>query len=132
MKMLLSIFALVLVIISLTISSCKKAEINRSCGCDSIDTKYFLQNMNGILCYHAYNNKWKFSYSPSQGNYANYFPCKYTQDSLQAILQHANNNDAFNINILGKVKSPCPGENFGITSGVTTFDYIIIDSLKRN
>ena len=73
-----------------------------------------------------------FSYSPLPGNYSNYFPCNTNQDSLVAILQGANQNDVFHVIFSGKVNGPCPGEVFGITTGTTTFDYIILDSLKRN
>ena len=132
MKFLLLILLSVIVFFSFTNSSCKKDKINRTCGCAATDTKYILQNINGSLSYNNYNNQWMISYSPLPGNYSNYFPCNITQDSLKVILQGANHNDVINVKFSGKVKVTCPGESFGITTGVTTFDYIIIDSLKRN
>lgn len=77
-------------------------------------------------------NKWAILYQPLPGNYSYYFPCNTNEDSLQAITRGANQNDVFQVRFSGGVKSTCPNENFGIVSGVTTFDYIILDSLKRD
>jgi|GEM_PF-6265499 len=132
MKTLLAILAMSFILAVFSNSGCKKKEDNRNCGCTSSEIKYSLQSINGFLSYYQYNNKWVLSYSPSPGAVSNYFPCNSNQDSLQAILQGANQSQVFQVKFSGKVKSTCPGEEFGITSGVTTFDYINIDSLKRN
>ncbi len=116
-------------------NSCKKSKsdpVNTTCGCSATDTKYTLQNISGTLSYYQYNSKWVFSYQPIAGNISNFFPCNTSQDSLQKILQGANQNQVFQVKFSGKVKGTCPNEDFGIISGVATFDYISIDSLKRN
>lgn len=117
----------------LVIVGCKKEKKeNVNCGCNSTDVKYNLANQVGNLSYFASKNKWVFVYQPLPGNYSYYFPCNTSQDSLAAILQGANTSQTINVKISGKVKSTCPDEDFGVTSGITTFDYINIDSLKRN
>lgn len=113
-------------------SGCKKKQTKPTCGCGTSEIKYSLLNINGTLSYYQYTNKWVFSYHPIAGNSSNYFPCNTTQESLQAILQGANHNQVFQVKFSGKVKESCFGEDFGYTSGVTTFDYIIIDSIKLN
>lgn len=113
------------------IAGCKK-EKTENCGCNSNEVKYRLTSQAGTLSYFASKNKWVFVYQPLPGNYSYYFPCNTSQDSLIAILQGANISQTFNVKISGKVKSTCPNEDFGVTSGITTFDYINIDSLKRN
>ena len=129
--LLISIFSLILLITH----SCKKHKDqtieDTTCGCNASTIKYSLLNTAGTLSYFTNKSKWIFSFQPQPGNYANYFPCNTTQDSLKAILLNANTSQTFNVKISGKVKTTCPNEDFGVTSGVTTFDYIIIDSLKR-
>lgn len=132
MKSLFAILAAAFMLTVFSNSGCKKKADNRNCGCNSTVIKYSLQDIHGILAYSQYNRKWGLSYSPLPGNTSNYFPCNPNQDSLQAILQGANQSQVFQVKFSGKVKDPCPGEDFGITNGVTTFDYINIDSLKRN
>ena len=117
----------------LVISGCKKEKNeNANCGCNSTEVKYRLTNQAGSLSYFASKSKWVFVYQPLPGNYSYYFPCNTSQDSLFAILQGANTSQTFNVKMSGKVKSTCPDEDFGVTSGITTFDYINIGSLKRN
>jgi hypothetical protein len=132
MKLLFSIFALTFSLFLFTNSSCKKNQINKNCACAANEIKYNLLNISGTLAYNQYKEKWALRYQPIPGNYSYYFPCNTSQDSLRSILQGANQSQTFSIKFSGKVKGPCPGEDFGITSGVTTFDYIILDSLKRN
>jgi len=134
MKQLFILFLLAFTFLLFTNSSCKKNKDKNitACACNATDIKYQLQNIDGTLSFYQYNSKWVFSYHPATGNISNYFPCNTDQDSLKAILQGANQNQVFQVKLSGKVKEPCPGENFGIVSGVSTFDYIIIDSLKRN
>lgn len=129
MKSLCLIFISVFLLTTFTNSGCKK---NTTCGCATSDIKYQLQNINGTLSFYQFKNKWVFSYQPSPGSVSNFFPCNLSQDSLQTILQGANQNEVFQVKFSGHVKSSCPDEVFGITSGVTTFDYISLDSLKRN
>lgn len=119
----------------LTIGSrCKKENTNNyvTCACNTDEVKYILKEISGTLSYYEFNKRWVFSYSPLPGNYSNFFPCNSNHNSLQAILSGANSDQTFQVSFSGKIKAPCPNEIFGITSGVTTFDYIIIDSLKRN
>lgn len=135
MKHLSLIFIAAFSLIIIANFSCKKNKTevteDTSCGCNAIAIKYSLLNTSGTLSYFQNKSKWVFSYQPLPGNYSNYFPCNTMQDSLKAILQNANTSQTFNVKISGKVKTTCPNEDFGVTSGVTTFDYIIIDSLKR-
>lgn len=112
--------------------SCKKKPINYSCGCDATDIKYEMKNIAGTFSYYQHNSKWVFSYQPIPGNHSNYFPCNTDQDSIKAILKGASQNQIIQVKISGKVKKVCSDEDFGVISGVTTFDYIIIDSIKRN
>lgn len=132
MKALFSIFISVFLLTMFTNSSCKKSKPDVICGCNSNDTKYSLQNINGTLAFYQYKSKWVIYYQPIAGNYSYYFPCNTNQDSLQTILQGANQNQVFPVKFSGKIKSTCPDEDFGFTIGVTTFDYLILDSLKRN
>lgn len=132
MKRLFILLLLSFTILLFTNSSCKKNKPKPTCGCSTTEIKYNLLNIDGTLSYYQYNNKWVFSYQPIAGNISNYFPCNTTQDSLQLILQGATHDQVFQVKLSGKVKESCAGEDFGFISGVTTFDYIIIDSLKRN
>lgn len=132
MKSLYSILFFIFLLTTFNYSCCKKNELDTTCGCNAIDTKYSLQDITGRLRFHQYNMKWVLTYSPAQGAISNFFPCNTNQDSLQAILQGANQNQVFQVKFSGKVKTICPGEDFGTTIGLVTFDYIIIDSLKRN
>ncbi len=72
-----------------------------------------------------------FFYQAVTGNYVCYFPCNTNHDSLKAITKGVDQNQTFQVKVSGKIKITCPGENFGFTTGVVTFDYIILDSLKR-
>ncbi|MEO7445232.1 MAG: hypothetical protein ABIT96_09560 [Ferruginibacter sp.] len=129
------IIPILIVLTSILLSvSCKKNKtqpVDTTCGCATTSIKYRLEEQAGSLSYFASKAKWVFVYQPLPGNYSYYFPCNTSQDSLRIILQNANTTQTFNVKMSGKVKSTCPGEDFGVTSGVTTFDYIIIDSLKR-
>ena len=129
-KLLISLLFVVSILVQSI--SCKKKPINYSCGCDATDIKYFIKNIEGTLSYYQHNSKWVFSYQPIPGNHSNYFPCNTDQDSINAILKVANQSQIFQVKISGKVKKVCSNEDFGIISGVATFDYIIIDSIKRN
>jgi hypothetical protein len=135
MKHLALLLLTVLSFVFITNNGCKKQKgettIDTSCGCNGSEIKYSLLNLQGTLSYFTSKSKWVYSFQPQPGNIANYFPCNTTQDSLRAILLYANTSQIFNVKISGKVKATCPNEDFVVTSGVTTFDYIIIDSLKR-
>jgi hypothetical protein len=113
------------------ISSCRKTQA-QDCGCNSKEIKYSLQNLNGSLLYFNNKNEWAILYQPLPGNYSYYFPCNKNIDSLQAIISGALPTDIIQIKFSGKIKTACLNEDFGITNGVTTFDYIILDSIKRN
>ena len=117
--------------LSIIIYSCKKNKNEASCGCNSAEVKYNLLQTNGTLSFLQEKGKWVLSYQPQPGNFSNYFPCNLNQDSLKIITQSASQNQTFQVRFSGRVKSPCSNENFGYTNGVTTFDYIILDSLKR-
>ncbi|MGQ0738247.1 MAG: hypothetical protein ACT4OJ_04235 [Bacteroidota bacterium] len=132
MKSLFVILVMSFILTFFSNSGCKKKTDNPNCGCNSNEIKYSLQNIDGFLSYRQYNNKWMLTYYPAPGAVSNYFPCNTNQDSLRAILQGVNQSQVFQVKFSGKVKGPCPGEDFGFTSGVTTNDYINIDSLKRN
>ena len=133
MKKFSPLFFLSILSISLLITAfgCKRDKTDTNCGCNSTEIKYNLLSTNGTLSYFQNKGVWAVSYQPQSGNFSYYFPCNTNQDSLKAITQTANNNQVFQVRFSGKVKGPCPNENFGFTSGVTTFDYIILDSLKR-
>ena len=109
-------------------SGCKK---EADCGCGS-DTQTYLPKTAGELVYNQYKSKWMLSYSPGRGAFRNYFPCNAGQDSLQAILQGANQTQSFLVWFSGNVKSPCADEDFGVTTGITSFEYITVDLVSRN
>lgn len=109
-------------------SSCKKGS---DCGCNS-DTKYYLPKTAGELLYYQYKGKWMLSYSPGRGAFKNYFPCNLNQDSLKVILQGASQTQSFVVWFSGNVKSPCDYEDFGATTGLTSFEYITVDLVSRN
>jgi hypothetical protein len=115
--------------------SCKKNKTvvteDTTCGCNATDIKYSLLDKAVTLSYFPNKSKWVCFYQAQPGSYLYYFPCNTTQDSLKAILLNANTSQTFNVKISGKVKATCPNEDFGVTSGITIVDYIIIDSLKR-
>jgi hypothetical protein len=132
----LSLFLIsILSLLFLTNSGCKKHKeetpVDTSCGCNASEIKYRLLELPGTLSYFASKSKWVYYYRPQPNAYLYYFACNTTQDSLKAITLNANTAQTFNVKISGKVKTTCPNENFGVTIGVTTFDYIVIDSLKR-
>ena len=130
-----NILAALLIISIICISSkCKKENTVSftTCACSVTDIKYNLRDITGRLLFFENTKKWALQYQPQTGNYSYYFPCNSTQDSLKSILNGANETSVFSIKFSGKVKSACSGEDFGIISGVTTFDYIVVDSLKRN
>ena len=135
MKHLSLLLIAVLSIILIPNYGCKKnkSEVigDRTCGCNAADIKYSLLNKAVTLSYFPNKSKWVFSYQPQPGSCLNYFPCNTTQDSLKAITQNANTSQTFNVKVSGKVKTSCPDEDFGVTSGITIVDYIIIDSLRR-
>lgn len=128
-----SLLLVVYATLFLLLTGCKKDKTPSAtnCGCNSTGVKYRLENQSGNLSYFSSKNKWVFVYQPQPGNYSYYFPCNTNQDSLVTILQSANTAQTISVKISGKVKSTCPDEDFGVTSGITTFDYINIDSLKR-
>ena len=109
-------------------SSCKK---DPDCGCNA-DTKYYLPKTAGELVYNQTKAKWMFSYSPGRGAYNNFFPCNLNQDSLNVILQGANQSQSFPIFLSGNAKSPCSDEDFGSVPNLTTFEYITVDYAGRN
>ena len=109
-------------------SSCKK---DSDCGCNS-DTQVYLPKTAGELAYNQYKSKWMLSYSPGRGAFKNFFPCNANQDSLNAILQGANQTQSFVVWFSGNVKSPCADEDFGVTTGITSFEYITVDLVSRN
>lgn len=117
-----SIFAL------LFFPGCKK---NNDCGCDA-EVKYYLPRTAGELTFNQYKSKWMLSYSPGRGAFANYFPCNTNQDSLQAILQGANQSQTFIVWFSGHAKSPCPGEDFGNNNTMTSFEYMNVETVSRN
>ena len=124
-SVLVSIFIFFFVLIN---SSCKK---DADCGCDA-DRQSYLPKTLGELVYNQYKSKWMLSYSPGRGAFKNYFPCNANQDSLKAILQGANQTQNFVVWFSGNVKSPCAGEDFGVTTGITSFEYITVDLVSRN
>ncbi len=134
MKTTLLTTVIVLLLFLISGSNCKKENTDTylTCACAANDIKYSLQNLSGTLAFFQTKNRWVITYKPLPGNYCNYFPCNIQQDSLQAILKNAPKTQIFYVTFSGKVKAPCQGEDFGVISGVTTLDYIIIDSLKRN
>lgn len=109
-------------------SSCKK---NDDCGCNS-ETEFYLPKTAGELTYNQYKGKWMLSYSPGRGAFKNFFPCNENQDSLKAILQGASQTQSFVVWFSGNVKSTCSQEDFGPTTGLTTFEYITVDLVSRN
>jgi hypothetical protein len=109
-------------------SSCKK---EAGCGCQA-DTKSYLPKTAGELVYNQYKGKWMLSYSPGRGVFNNYFPCNTNQDSLKVILQGASQTQSFAVWFSGNLKSPCTDEDFGVTTGFTTFEYITVDLVSRN
>ena len=135
MKHLSLLLIAVLSILLIANYGCKKNKTevieDRTCGCNAADIKYSLLNKAVILSYFPNKSKWVFSYQPQPGTYLYYFPCNITQDSLQTILINANISQTFNVKVSGKVKTSCPDEDFGVTSGINIVDYIIIDSLRR-
>lgn len=135
MKFTLSIFVLLFAIIVFSSSGCKKNKttIIPTCGCNDTATKYNIINGIGTLQYFSFNHKWTFRISPNIQTNIYYFPCNTNQDSLTAILKNAQQNDIFQVKFSGKVKEPChPDDSFPYTVDVTIFNYIIVDSLKRN
>jgi hypothetical protein len=130
----INIFAIVILSILLPAAKCKKEKgvDYVACACNATDVKYILKDISGTLSYYQYNNRWVLSYSPLTGNISNFFPCNTNQETLSTIIRGANTNEVFQVKLSGKVKKPCEGEIFGFVSGVTTFDYIFLDSLKRN
>lgn len=109
-------------------SGCKKDD---DCGCNS-DTQSYLPKTAGELSYNQYKSKWMLSYSPGRGAFKNFFPCNASQDSLTAILQGASQTQSFVVWFSGNVKNTCANEDFGATSGLTTFEYITVDLVSRN
>src|SRR4030095_8595124 len=107
---------------------CKKTD---DCGCNS-DPEFYLPKTGGELTYNQYNGKWMLSYSPGRGAFRNFFPCNGNQDSLKAILQGASQTQGFVVWFSGYVKSTCSQEDFGPTTGITTFEYITVDLVSRN
>jgi hypothetical protein len=122
----INIFAIVILSILLPAAKCKKEKgvDYVACACNATDVKYILKDISGTLSYYQYNNRWVLSYSP--------LTCNTNQETLSTIIRGANTNEVFQVKLSGKVKKPCEGEIFGFVSGVTTFDYIFLDSLKRN
>jgi hypothetical protein len=115
-------------------TSCKKNKsmpITTNCGCNAVEIKYQVRDLPATLSFYQYNAKWYFSVQQLGGLYSAYFPCNTLQDSLQKIIQGANQNQIFQVKLSGKIKGTCPNEDFGTTTG-STIDYIFIDSLKRN
>ena len=109
-------------------SSCKKGS---DCGCNS-ETKSYLPKTAGELVFNQYKGKWMLSYSPGRSSFSNYFPCNTNQDSLKVILQGASQTQSFAVWFSGNLKSPCTDEDFGVTTGFTTFEYITVDLVSRN
>lgn len=109
-------------------SNCDK---KNDCSCDG-DVKSYLPRTAGDLSYNQYKSKWMLSYSPGRGAFANFFPCNTSQDSLQAILQGANQTQTFLVWFSGNTKSPCSNEDFGTIPPLTTFEYIDLEAISRN
>ena len=118
---------LIFVLISVN-SGCKKED---DCGCNS-NAQSYLPKIAGELSYNQYKSKWMLSYSPGRGAYKYFFPCNTNQDSLKAILQGASETQSFVVWFSGNVKNPCPGEDFGPATALTTFEYITVDVVSRN
>lgn len=116
-------------------SSCKKSKSQNisgdSCGCSSAVVAYTITGVQGNVSYFTNNNKWIISYDPSPGFTLIFIPCNTAQDSLRAITDTASHNSRIQVRFSGKIKPICPNENFGIV-GNATFNYLVIDSLKRN
>lgn len=135
MKKILLFFTAIVTAITFTNSGCRKQNSSsgdKGCGCSTDSVKYRLQNISGTLSYYQYKSRWVLSYHPFPGSVSNYFPCNTTLDSLRSILQNADHSQVFYVDFSGKVKGACAGEDFGVISGLTTFDYIVLDSIKRN
>ena len=128
MKQFTASIAILIFFILFINSGCKK---DSDCGCNS-DTKSYLPKTAGELVYNQYKGKWMLSYSPGRGAFNNYFPCNTNQDSLRVILQGASQTQTFIVWFSGNVKSPCADEDFGNTSGLTSFEYITVDLVSRN
>ena len=128
MKQCAASIAILIFFLLLINSGCKK---EADCGCNS-NTPSYLPKTAGELVYNQYNSKWMLSYSPGRNAFKNYFPCNANQDSLKAILQGANQTQSFLVWFSGNVKSPCADEDFGVTTGITSFEYITVDLVSRN
>jgi len=128
MKQLIASISMLIFFFLFINSSCKKGS---DCGCNA-DIKYYLPKTAGELVYNQYKSQWMLSYSPGRGAFNNYFPCNTNQDSLKVILQGASQTQSFAVWFSGNVKSPCNDEDFGFTTGLTSFEYITVDLVSRN
>ena len=116
--------------ILLIFSTCKK---KIDCGCNSNEAGENLPVTGGELFYDENNSRWLILTMPNRGAAYYYFPCNSGQDSLKVILQGTSQNETIAVEFSGKVKAPCSNEQFvePTPAFFTTFNYIVLDSLRR-
>ena len=129
MKQFISLESILIFFLLFINLSCKKGS---DCGCGAEVVNRYLPRTGGELLYNQNKGRWMLSYSPGRGAFSNFFPCNTGQDSLQVILQGANQTQSFVVWFSGNIKGPCPNEDFGYTNALTSFEYIELDSLSRN